>query len=62
MKRHNVLYDQTKAKAFSSSCIVCTFEYGQLLSEYIQKDWNKTLNNCYKLLRSNGIIPENFFL
>ena len=56
-----MFYDQPKAKAFSNSCIVCIFAYGQLAAEYIQKNWNKTLNNCYKLSRSNGIIPENFY-
>ena len=57
-----MLYDQTKAKAFSNSCMVCIFEYGQLVAEYIQENWNKTLNNCYKLSRSNRIIPENVYL
>ena len=37
---------------------VCTFTYGKLLAEYIKKNWNRILDDCYTVLRSRQISPE----
>ena len=39
---------------------VCTFKYG--LAECIKKNWNRFLDDCYKVLRSSKISPEELLL
>ena len=41
---------------------VCTFRYGELLAEYIKENWNRFLDNCYTVLRSSQISPEELLL
>ena len=40
----------------------CTFKYGQLLAEYIKENWNRFLDDCYTVLRSSQISPEELLL
>ena len=40
---------------------VCT-KYGELLAEYIKKNWNCSLDDCYAVLRSSQISPEELLL
>ena len=40
----------------------CTFNYGELLAEYIKDNWNSFLDDCYTVLRSNQISPEELLL
>ena len=37
---------------------VCTLKYGVLLTEYIKENWNHFLDECYTVLRSSQISPE----
>ena len=41
---------------------VCTFKYGELLAEYIKENWNHFLDDCYTVLRSSQISPEELLL
>ena len=41
---------------------VCFFEYGELLDECIQENWNRFLDDCYTVLRSSQICPEELLL
>ena len=41
---------------------VCTFKYGELLAEYIKENWNRFLDDCYTVLRSSQISPEELLL
>ena len=41
---------------------VCTFKYGELLAEYTKENWNRFLDECYTVLRSSQIIPEELLL
>ena len=41
---------------------VCTFKYGGLLAEYINENWNRFLDDCYTVLRSSQISPEELLL
>ena len=41
---------------------VCTFSYGELLHEYIKENWNRSLDDCYAVLRSSQISPEELLL
>ena len=41
---------------------VCMFKYGELLAEYIKGNWNHFLDDCYTVLRSSQINPEEFLL
>ena len=37
---------------------VCILKYGELLAEYIKENWNRFLDDCYTVLRSSQISPE----
>ena len=41
---------------------VCTFNYGEILDEYIRENWNRFLGDCYAVLRSSQISPEELLL
>ena len=41
---------------------VCTFTYGHILAEYIKENWNRFLDDCYTVLRSSQISPEELLL
>ena len=41
---------------------VYTFSYGELLHEYIKENWNRFLDDCYAVLRSSQISPEELLL
>ena len=41
---------------------VCTFKYGEFLAEYIKENWNRFLDDCYKVLRGSQISPEKLLL
>ena len=41
---------------------VYTFKYGELLAEYIKENWNRFLDDCYTVLRSSQISPEELLL
>ena len=41
---------------------VCIFTQGQLLADYIRENWNSFLDNCYIVLRSSQINPEELLL
>ena len=41
---------------------VCTFKYGELLAEHIKENWNRFLDDCYTVLRSSQISPEELLL
>ena len=41
---------------------VCNFKYGQLLAGYIKENWNRFLDDCYTVLRSSQISPEELLL
>ena len=41
---------------------VCTFEYGELLTEYIKENWNLFLDDYYTVLKSSQISPEELLL
>ena len=41
---------------------VWTFKYEELLVEYIKENWNRFLDDCYTVLRSSQISPEEFLL
>ena len=41
---------------------VCTFKYGKLLTEHIKENWNRFLDDCYTVLRSSQISPEESLL
>ena len=41
---------------------VCTFKYGELLAKYIKENWNRFLDDCYTVLRSSEISPEELLL
>ena len=41
---------------------VCTFNYGEFLAEYIKENWNRFLDDCYTVLRSSQISPEELLL
>ena len=69
MKFNNEFYNQIKVtdgismgyfeiKLYS----VCTFKYGELLAEYIKENWNRFLDDCYTVLRSSQISPEELLL
>ena len=40
----------------------CAFKYGELLAEYIKENWNRFLDDCYIILRSSQISPEELLL
>ena len=40
----------------------CTFKYGEVLAEYIKENWNRFLDECYKVLRSSQIRTEELLL
>ena len=42
--------------------IVCTFKYGELLGECVKENWNRFLDDCYTVLRSDQISPEELLL
>ena len=37
---------------------VCSFKCGELLAKYIKENWNCFLDDCYTVLRSSQISPE----
>ena len=39
-----------------------TLKYGELLAEYIKENWNRFLDDCYTVLRSSQISPEELLL
>ena len=41
---------------------VCTFKYGELLAEHVKENWNRFLDDCYTVLRSSQISPEELLL
>ena len=41
---------------------ICIFNYGELLAEYIKENWNRFLDDCYTVLRSSQISPEELLL
>ena len=41
---------------------VCILKYGELLAEYIKENWNRFLDDCYTVLRSSQISPEELLL
>ena len=41
---------------------VCTFKYGEVWAENITENWNRFLYDCYTILRSSQIIPEELLL
>ena len=41
---------------------VCAFKYGELLAEYIKKNWNRFLDDCNTVLRSSQISSEELLL
>ena len=41
---------------------LCIFNYGELLAEYIKKNWNRFWDDCYTVLRSSQISPEELLL
>ena len=41
---------------------VCTFKYGELLAEHIKENWNRFLDDCYTVLSSSQISPEELLL
>ena len=42
---------------------VCTSKYAELLVEYIKENWNRFfLDDCYTVLRSSQISPEELLL
>ena len=41
---------------------VCTFKYGGLLVKYIKENWNRFLDDCYAVLGSSQISPEELLL
>ena len=41
---------------------ICTFKYGELLPEYIKKNWNCFLDECYTDFRNSQISPEVLLL
>ena len=41
---------------------VCTFKCGKLLAEYVKENWNHFLDDCYTVLRSSQISPEELLL
>ena len=41
---------------------VWTFKYGELLAEYIKENWNRFLDDCYAVLSSSQISPEELLL
>ena len=40
----------------------CTFKYGKLLAENVKENWNRFLDDCYTVLRSSQISPEEILL
>ena len=40
----------------------CTFKYGKVLPESIKENWNRFLDDCYTVLRSSQIGPEELLL
>ena len=41
---------------------VCTFKYGELLAEHTKENWNRFLDDCYTVLKSSQINPEELLL
>ena len=41
---------------------VCYFKYGELLVEYIKEKWNCFLDECYTVLKSSQISPEELLI
>ena len=41
---------------------ICTFIYRELLAEHIKENWNRFFDNCYTVLRSSQISPEELLL
>ena len=37
---------------------VCTFKYGEPLAGHIKENWNRFLHDCYTVLRSSKVSPE----
>ena len=78
MKFNNEFYNQIKGTGmgtifaptyatlsmwyFKIKLCVCTFKYGELLAEYIEENWNRFLDDCYTVLRSSQISPEELLL
>ena len=40
----------------------CLFKYGELLPEHIKENWNRFFDDCYTVLRSTQISPEELLL
>ena len=48
---------------FAPTCATLhTFKYGELLTEHIKENWNRFLDDCYTVLRSSQISPEELLL
>ena len=77
MKFNNEFYNQIKGTAVSTIFAyttlsigyfeikpysVCTFKHGELLAEYIKENWSRFLDDCYTVLRSRQISPEELLL
>ena len=73
MKFNNDFYDQIKGAAKGiifittyATLLIAYFEiklkYGELLAEYIKEKWNLFLDECYAVLRSSQISPEELLL
>ena len=45
-----------------SSLQLTQLNYGELLAEYIKENWNRFLDDCYTVLRSSQISPEELLL
>ena len=43
-------------------CSVCTLKYGEFLAESIKENCNRLLDDCYTVLRSSQISPEELLL
>ena len=39
----------------------CIFKYGELLAEYIKEKWNRSLDDCYTVLRSNRLVLKSYY-
>ena len=42
-------------------CSVWTFNYGELLVEYIKENWNRFLDDCYTVLRSSQLVLKSYY-
>ena len=37
------------------------FKHGELLAEYINKNWNRSLDDCYTVLRSSRLVLKSYY-